>query len=146
MKYVNNALIEGEKPLHVGKFHWTQDAKAVLCLICFSWVFGIGIYFFLHFLLQRYSTEMVVTNRRLFYKTGVVARRVTEINIDRVESCIVNQSVLGRMLGYGSIVVRGTGIGEIDLPVIDAPVAFRKALDEAKEFNVQSTERLKREA
>ncbi|MBV6632494.1 MAG: PH domain-containing protein [Alphaproteobacteria bacterium] len=93
------------------------------------------LYGFLNFLvmmLRKRATEMVVTNRRLIFKRGLVARRTDEVNIDRIEGCNVFQSFWGRILGYGIVVVRGTGIGEIVLPVMEEPLQFRRAIDHAQ--------------
>ena len=58
----------------------------------------------------------------------VVARDVDSVNIDRIESTNMRESVLGRILGYGLVEVHGTGVGEIDLPTIADPIGFRRAL------------------
>ena len=93
------------------------------------------LYGFLRFLvmmLRKRATEMVVTNRRLIFKRGVVARRSDEVNIDRIEGCNVYQSFWGRIFGYGVVVVRGMGIGEIILPTMDNPLQFRRSIDNAQ--------------
>jgi len=59
--------------------------------------------------LKRSATEMAVTNKRLVVKIGVLNRRTYEILLSKVESIHVEEGLLGRMLGYGSVVVRGTG-------------------------------------
>ena len=87
---------------------------------------------FLVMILMKKNTEMVVTNRRLIFKRGIVARRTDEVNIDRIEGCNVYQSFWGRLLGYGVVVVRGTGIGEIVLPTMEEPLQFRRAVDHAQ--------------
>jgi uncharacterized membrane protein YdbT with pleckstrin-like domain len=43
-------------------------------------------------------TEIAVTNRRVIYKKGFIRRRTNEMNMDKVESMQVDQSILGRML------------------------------------------------
>jgi uncharacterized membrane protein YdbT with pleckstrin-like domain len=93
------------------------------------------LYGFLNFLvmmLRKRATEMVVTNRRLIFKRGLVARRSDEVNIDRIEGCNVYQSFWGRILGYGVVVVRGMGIGEVVLPTMEDPLQFRRAIDNAQ--------------
>lgn len=87
---------------------------------------------FLVMMLRKRATEMVVTNRRLIFKRGVVARRSDEVNIDRIEGCNVYQSFWGRIFGYGVVVVRGMGIGEIILPTMDNPLQFRRSIDNAQ--------------
>jgi uncharacterized membrane protein YdbT with pleckstrin-like domain len=76
----------------------------------------------------RWTTEIAVTARRVIYKVGFVRRRTIEMNMDKVESVDVDQSILGRMLDYGDILVRGTGAGIEPLHNIAAPLQFRNAI------------------
>ena len=78
------------------------------------------------------TTEIAVTTKRLVIKEGIIARRVDEMNIDRIESVHVMQSVLGRLLDYGVVMVRGMGIGEIRLPRLARPITIRQAIEKAK--------------
>jgi uncharacterized membrane protein YdbT with pleckstrin-like domain len=75
--------------------------------------------------LKRFGTEIAVTNRRIIYKKGLIQRHTTEVNMDKVESVDVNQSIFGRLFGYGSITVRGTGEGIATLHNIAHPLEFR---------------------
>jgi uncharacterized membrane protein YdbT with pleckstrin-like domain len=94
--------------------------------------FIIGIFFFMHLMIVRATTEIAVTNERLIYKRGLVARDVGELSIDRIEGVSVHQSFWGRIFGYGSVSVRGMGVGEVILPPIEEPISFRKAINEAR--------------
>ena len=71
------------------------------------------------------TTEIAITNRRIIYKTGLINRRTLEMNVDKVESVDVNQSFLGSILDYGTILVRGVGTGLEPLNTIAAPLEFR---------------------
>jgi len=62
------------------------------------------------------------------YKRGFIRRHTVEMNMDKVESVDVDQSVLGRIFDYGDIVIRGTGVGIEPLRGIDSPLAFRNAV------------------
>ena len=86
---------------------------------------------FLVMMMRKKSTEIVITNRRLIFKRGVVARRIDEVQTDRVEGCIVYQGLLGRLFGFGTVVIRGTGVGEIFLPPLRDPLLFRRAIEMA---------------
>ncbi|HLH00503.1 MAG TPA: PH domain-containing protein [Bryobacteraceae bacterium] len=57
----------------------------------------------------RFATEVAVSNRRVLIKTGLLSRRSAEVLLPKVESIGVDESFLGRTLGYGSVIVRGTG-------------------------------------
>jgi uncharacterized membrane protein YdbT with pleckstrin-like domain len=74
---------------------------------------------------RRWTTEIDVTDRRIVYKRGFIRRHTVEMNMDKVESVDVDQSLFGRLLNYGDIVVRGTGAGIEPLHGIDAPLEFR---------------------
>ncbi len=95
-------------------------------------VFIFGLVKFAQLMVVKATTEIAITNSRLVYKRGLVARHVGEISIDRIEGVNVLQSVLGRVLNYGRIMVRGMGVGEVLLPPIQDPIAFRRAIEEAK--------------
>jgi hypothetical protein len=95
-------------------------------------IFVMGMLRFASMMVIRATTEIAVTNARLIYKRGLVARQVGEISIDRIEGVNILQSILGRMLGYGRIMVRGMGVGEVILPPLADPVIFRQAIDKAR--------------
>lgn len=95
-------------------------------------------------LLVRATTEMAVTNRRVVLKRGLVSRKVEEMRIDYIEGADVNQTMLGRLLGYGQIKIYGTGTESIVLPVFaEDPVNFRRALEAARTtFQVSPMQRV----
>lgn len=59
--------------------------------------------------IRRAATEVGVSNKRVLIKTGLLSRRSVEVLLPKVESIGVDESFLGRILGYGSVIVRGTG-------------------------------------
>ncbi len=95
-------------------------------------IFVVGLFLFAHMMIIKATTEIAVTNERIVYKKGLIVRRVGEIGIDRIEGVSLLQGVLGRILGYGRLYVRGMGVGEVFLPTIESPVEFRKAIQEAQ--------------
>jgi uncharacterized membrane protein YdbT with pleckstrin-like domain len=60
-------------------------------------------------IIRKAATEVEVSNRRVLIKSGFFSRKSIEVLLPKVESIGVNESVFGRLLGYGSVVVRGTG-------------------------------------
>ena len=75
--------------------------------------------------IRRVSTELAVTDRRVIYKSGIIARHTLEMNRSKVESVDVDQSLLGRLLGFGTIIVRGTGGSLEPIRMISDPLTFR---------------------
>ncbi len=112
--------IEGVKYIHPG-------------LRIFSFVvFILGLLSFAQMMVQKATTEIAITNTRLVYKRGLVARSVGEISIDRIEGVNVLQTIMGRIFNYGRLAIRGMGVGEVILPPIEDPIAFRKSIEKAK--------------
>ena len=60
-------------------------------------------------MVRRNATEMAVTSRRVVIKMGLASRKTIEMLLNKVESIEVSETAFGRMLGYGTIVVIGTG-------------------------------------
>ena len=94
--------------------------------------FIFGLVKFAHMMVVKVTTEIAITNNRLVYKRGLIARQVGEISIDRIEGVNVLQTILGRLFNYGRIMIRGMGVGEVVLPQIEDPIKFRRAIEEAK--------------
>ncbi len=95
-------------------------------------VFLFGVFRFAQMLVIKATTEIAVTTNRLIYKRGLVARFVGEMNIDRIEGVSVAQSFWGRIFNFGRLLVRGMGVGELILPSIANPLAFRRAIEKAR--------------
>ena len=93
---------------------------------CALFCFVIGAIFFTIGLLKRSVTEMAVTNKRVIVKTGLAERRTTEILLSRIESVVVDEPAMGRILGYGTVIVRGTGGTPEIFQKIQHPLKFRE--------------------
>ena len=76
--------------------------------------------------LRRKATEMAVTSKRVIVKTGIAERRTVEILLSRIESVAVDEPALGRLLGYGTVIVRGTGGTPETFEKIYHPLEFRE--------------------
>jgi uncharacterized membrane protein YdbT with pleckstrin-like domain len=81
-------------------------------------------------LLERRLSEYVITNRRIIIKRGFIARDIFEMNLSKIESVNVDQSVMGRILNYGSVTIIGTGGTRETFQNISKPLEFRKAFQE----------------
>ncbi|MDR3419277.1 MAG: PH domain-containing protein [Nevskia sp.] len=145
MSYVEKNLLPGETITCKGRLHWIIYGKS-LALVAFGvallfpwskqlpklWIFGrtaiaIGVLAAIPALLSAWSTELVVTSKRVVAKHGLIGRRTIEMLHKRIESIAVHQSVGGRLLGYGTLVIHGTGGGSESIPNIARPLQFRNA-------------------
>jgi uncharacterized membrane protein YdbT with pleckstrin-like domain len=149
MRYVRRVLQPGETVVYDTKLHWLVYTRAILLLVgCvilagaavatsdnhnISLAFGIAAILFallalgagLRASVRRRTTELAVTDHRVIYKTGLLARHTIEMNRDKVESVDVDQTLLGRIFGYGTIIVRGTGGSLEPIRMIGDPLTFR---------------------
>ena len=98
-----------------GALRWAGAVSLLVAVI----VFGIG-------LVRRNATEMAVTNKRVIVKSGLANRRTIELLLPRIESIAVEEPALGRLLGYGTVIVRGTGGTPEVFPQIARPLEFRE--------------------
>jgi uncharacterized membrane protein YdbT with pleckstrin-like domain len=146
MSYVRSVLQQDEKIRYETTIHWIAylPGLALLVLAGGVWLWSLNVNSMREFLVilamlllvlagvalfatwfRRWTTEIAVTNKRVIYKRGFIQRKTIEMHMDKVESVDVDQSILGRLLGYGDIFVRGTGAGFEPLKKIDSPIEFR---------------------
>jgi uncharacterized membrane protein YdbT with pleckstrin-like domain len=81
-------------------------------------------------MVRRNATEMAVTNRRVVVKTGLVSRKTIEMLLNKVESIEVSETPFGRMLGYGTIVLIGTGGTPEPFHKVAHPLEFRSQVQQ----------------
>ena len=118
-KYVQDNLSKDEQVIHEAKLDWIifVSLKAILTL-------------FIAPLIAVATSEFAITNKRIIIKVGLISRHTLEMNLSKIESVNIIQSILGRMLGYGTIVVIGTGGTKEPFAGISDPMAFRKKFQE----------------
>lgn len=91
---------------------------------------GLALASFFGALVSYLTSEAVLTSKRVLTKSGFVSRKCNEILFTKVEAIDVNQNVLGRIAGYGTIVITGTGGTKNPISTIPEPFVFRKKLQE----------------
>ena len=89
-------------------------------------------------LVKRNSTEMAVTSRRVLIKTGIASRRTIEMLLSKIESIVVTEPFWGRMFGYGTVVIRGTGGTPEPFYLVANPTEFRRHVQQ--QIETQQTE------
>ena len=117
--YVNNNLIKDETVVYETKYHF----KIFFTLQSLFTLFIVPA-------ILRWTDEFVITNKRIICKTGIFSRRTLEMNLNKIESVNIDQSIFGRMLGYGTITIIGTGGTKESFPDIADAVEFRKRFQE----------------
>jgi uncharacterized membrane protein YdbT with pleckstrin-like domain len=147
-RYIDDILQPGEKVLYSTNAHWIFYLPAILL-----WIVALIFFMLWHNAVRPglelmwlilaaaaalvaliatarawfhvWTTETDVTNLRVVHKTGFIKRRTFEMSLDKVESVDVDQSILGRILNYGNVTVRGVGEGVETIRTIASPLNFR---------------------
>ena len=151
MSYAKSVLQPGETIVAIGRLHWIIYRWAILFLVigvALVWlehvywpdhdrliaisalVFG-GCFLaaFLYAWFIRWITEFAVTTKRVIASRIFISRTTEEMSMDKVETVDVDQSVLGRILGYGTLRVTGTGgTNNIEQRSLAAPFELRNAM------------------
>ena len=154
MSYASKHLIPDEKLLYETRLHWVVlfwpvIIPTLLLVGLGGWMvynysnadtnnmkeIGIGliilgVLIFLIGLTKRNATEMAVTNKRVLIKQGVFGRRTLEILLQKIESIAVEEPMWGRILGFGTVIVRGTGGTPEPFPKMAHPLEFRRHVEE----------------
>ena len=114
MSYIERHLGPNERILHRARPHW---------IIFFSTSAWSSLW--IRPMLTYWTDEYAITNRRIVIKRGLISRHSLEINFPQIESVYVDQSLLGRLLGYGSVRIVGTGHTLEVFEGIADPMKFR---------------------
>ncbi len=89
---------------------------------------SVYLFFLIKNLITYFTTEYGVTNTRVVSKEGLIRRDIEEINLSSIESINVNQTILGRMFNYGTIIISGRGTSKVILKDIDRVIEIRKLI------------------
>lgn len=145
--YIDGNLMPNETVIKKGLMHWFIFAPGCMLLILGltltvatqtsfgSLFFLVGIFLSIKAALSYVGTELAVTNKRVIAKFGFIRRSSIELNHNNVESFKVDQSVLGRILNFGTIHINGTGGVSTPIPSITNPLEFRRTALEIIEPN-----------
>jgi uncharacterized membrane protein YdbT with pleckstrin-like domain len=155
MAYPTNLLAEGEVIRHETGLHWVALLREIVLTVVFliliivllaatsfpGWVYlllivgwaaasikGVSAFF---------STDLVVTNRRLIFRQGILSKKGYEIAIDRIQDIGFQQSALQRMVGSGDLMVESGGSdARTALRNVPDPLGLKQAITQARETRV----------
>ncbi len=121
MRYIDSIVTEPEERiLHRARLHWTIFLRPASILTLF-----------LLPLVRWLTSEAVVTSRRIVIASGWLTRHTFEMPLSRFESIRIEQTLIGRLLGFGSVLVVGVGGGRREFACMARPLAFRSAAEQA---------------
>ncbi len=150
--YLSARLGPEERLLYLGRLSLWTRVRAVLlsvllCCLSLAWLmtgwkpsiplavkllpFGLGLLVAVYVYLSLRSVEVAVTDQRIVVKTGLARIDTSEMFLNRVQGLEVAQSLAGRMLGYGTVKVRGASSDVLAVEGVSNPSAFRTAFYQA---------------
>ncbi len=155
--YVDANLITGEHVTYRGGLHWIVLVAPVSIAVVLV-LFGVALLvaggsakepdlrelaysagalailaaaiYLLVAILEWRAAEFAVTNKRVIFKVGVLKRRTQEMFLEKIESVNVDEGLAGRALGYGTILIRGTGGTLEPFRNISHALEFRRQVQE----------------
>jgi len=144
MGYINKNLMAGEEIVRRAKLHWIiylpAIAWAALAIALFILLAGkdsyiavgicavLAIYTLVKALLEVWGSDFAVTNKRLILKRGIISRSTVEMLLTKCEGVSVDQGIIGRILGYGTIITTTGGVTNRFKKIAD-PVGFRNTIN-----------------
>jgi uncharacterized membrane protein YdbT with pleckstrin-like domain len=145
MSYIDGNLLAGEHVVYRTRLHWLLFMGPVLFTVVvflpiawflsngtwsrFAWIpVVLGLLVLLATFIKRQSSDFAVTNKRVMMKVGVFSTRSVELLLNKIEAIAVNQGFIGRIFGYGDIVITGSGGTTEAFSHIQGPLAFRRAV------------------
>ena len=150
MSYIDESLSKDEEIHEIYKLHWFSKIPMILWIIvvialaiaCFSvdfliemplWgkavIVAIPLLAVIYQWLYLSSIEQGTTNKRIVLKTGIISRETEEMKMDSVETVEIDQSIFGRIFGFGDITVTGRGISNVVFKKIDDPIEVKKSIE-----------------
>jgi uncharacterized membrane protein YdbT with pleckstrin-like domain len=155
--YVDKHLLTGERVVYRSRQHWVVFTAPVLLLIVavlpllvsrsntMLWIASVilvtALIWIVARVIARVSAEFTVTNKRVVVKLGTIRRRAIEMLLSKVEEISVDQDVAGRVFGYGTVVIVGTGGSRENFLLISDPLEFRRQVQEQIELHDAARER-----
>ena len=163
MSYIDSNLLDGEHVVFRTRLHWLLFMGPVLFIVIvllpaawllssgtwflasgtwggYAWVpIALGALILVATFIKRQSSDFAVTNKRVMMKVGVFHTRSIELLLNKIEAIAVEQPLLGRIFGYGDIVITGSGGTKEAFSKIQSPLEFRRAVQSVTDAPTSST-------
>jgi uncharacterized membrane protein YdbT with pleckstrin-like domain len=134
--YARSMLREGETLVRQAQIHygifWKGVALFVISALLMIKIFNLGAFLMFVSLLMlsvayltRYYLLLALTDRRVLIRSGIINLDTVEIQLSRVESVELARTIIGRILGYATVLITGTGSRRIAVPFIGDAETFR---------------------
>ncbi len=146
MSYLDDHLLAGERIVYRARLHWTIFLTSIIVVLLgialgillrvvepAYWysglaLVGVGLLLAIGPAVRYLSSEFAVTDKRVLSKVGFIERESDETLLTKIEAIAVDQGVIGRILGFGTVMITGTGGTQESFPRISEPLEFRRRI------------------
>ncbi len=146
MSYLDDHLLGGERIVYRARLHWTIFLSSIVVVLlgiglfillqalepAYAWaglgLAGIGLLLAIGPAIRYITSEFAVTDKRVLGKVGFIERESDETLLSKIEAIAVDQNFIGRMLGFGTLTITGTGGTQEAFPGISDPLQFRRQI------------------
>lgn len=137
MSYIKKALTNSEKLIQLFRIHVIEYLSPTLALLVGISImkpakeFGVLLLIIGSYrIAQIFFIEMGITSTRVISKRGIVARSTDEIQNYKIETVSLKQGILGRILGFGTVLITGSGSTKLELKNLSAPLNVKSFIEE----------------
>lgn len=129
MSYIERSLSEGETVQAVFALHWVSRVPLLLWLLGSILTVGILLPGAIYEYLRVRSIEQGFTNKRVIRKHGIISIKTDEMKLTSIETVEIDQSIWGRILGFGRLHVTGRGISDVVLSDLVDPIECKRRIE-----------------
>jgi len=145
IKDFKNLLTDNEEVVLNARIHWfVLVFPAILLFLAFiiggafHWLVGVmilvvAIYPAYNAVIHYWMTHLFITNKKVMYRNGFLSRDWVQLRLTRIENAHLEEPIVGRMLGYSTVMVSGTGAGKISVPYVEGGDQYTKLLEKELE-------------
>lgn len=129
MSYIEQSLSQGEEIKNLFSLHWFAWIPMVTWIILglvtlgLTWLIAIYEFLKLRFL------EQGLTNKRVILKRGIISRKTEEMKLKSIETVAIDQGIIGRIFGYGTIIITGRGVSDVIFRNVADPMLVKRNIE-----------------
>ena len=97
----------------------------ILGIVTFGLTWLIAIYEFL----KLKFLEQGLTNKRVVLKRGIISRKTEEMKLKSIETVAIDQGIIGRLFGYGTIRITGRGVSDVVFRNVADPMLVKRNIE-----------------
>lgn len=146
MSYLDENLLPGERIVYRARLHWIIFGVAIAVVLlgvllaiilrmyqpAYSYLglalAGVGLLLAIGPAIRYTTSEFAVTDKRVLSKLGFIERESDETLLSKVEAIGVDQGIVARLLGFGTVTMTGTGGTQEAFSMISHPLEFRRQI------------------